>query len=38
MMGGETFILLKAGILGPKAAKQAEMRMDVLPTILSIHP
>jgi hypothetical protein len=38
MMGGETFILLKAGLLGPKSAKQAETRMAVLPTILSSYP
>jgi hypothetical protein len=36
MMGRESFILLKAGFLGPKSAKQAERRPDVLPTILSI--
>jgi hypothetical protein len=36
MMGGETFILLKGPCLGPKSAKQAETRMSVLPTILSI--
>jgi hypothetical protein len=36
MMGGETFILLKAAVLGPKSTKQAETRPDVLPTILSI--
>src|SRR6266481_2873548 len=36
MMGGETFILLKAAVLAPKSAKQAETRPDVLPTILSI--
>jgi hypothetical protein len=36
MMGGETFILLKAGLLGPKSAKQAEKRPAILPTILSI--
>jgi hypothetical protein len=38
MMGGETFILLKVGLLGPTSAKQAETRMAVLPTILSICP
>jgi hypothetical protein len=36
MMGGETFILLKAGLLGPKSEKQAEKRPAILPTILSI--
>jgi hypothetical protein len=36
MMGGETFILLKATLSGPKSAKQAEKRAAVLPTILSI--
>jgi hypothetical protein len=36
MMGGETFILLKAALLGAKGAKQAERRLNVLPTILSI--
>jgi hypothetical protein len=36
MMGRESFILLKAGFLGLKSAKQAERRPDVLPTILSI--
>jgi hypothetical protein len=36
MMGGESFILLKAGVLGPASAKQAEKRKAVFPTILSI--
>jgi hypothetical protein len=36
MMDGETIILLKAGLLGPKSTKQAERRPDLLPTILSI--
>jgi hypothetical protein len=36
MMGRESFILLKARLLGPKSAKRAESRPDVLPTILSI--
>ena len=36
MMGGETFILFKAALLGPKSAKQTERRPDVLPTILLI--
>ncbi|MGB6395128.1 MAG: hypothetical protein WBF73_05545 [Bradyrhizobium sp.] len=36
MMDEETIILLKAALLEPKSAKQAERRPDVLPTILSI--
>jgi hypothetical protein len=36
MMGGETFILLKAGLLGPKSANQAENGLAVLPAILWI--
>jgi hypothetical protein len=36
MMGGETFILLKAGLLGPKSANQAENGLAVLPAILCI--
>jgi hypothetical protein len=36
MMGGETFILLKAGLLGPKTADQAENGLAVLPAILWI--
>ena len=35
MMGGETFILLKAGLLGLKSGKQGETRMAFSPTILS---
>jgi hypothetical protein len=36
MMGGETFILLKAGLSGPKSAHQAENGLAVLPAILWI--
>jgi hypothetical protein len=36
MMGGETFSPLKAGLLGAKSATQAETRLVVLWTILSI--
>jgi hypothetical protein len=36
MMGGETFILLKAGLLGTKNANQAENGLAVLPEILWI--
>jgi hypothetical protein len=36
MMGGETFILRKAGLLGPKSANQAENGLAVLPAILWI--
>jgi len=34
MMGDGTFILLKAGLLGPKSANQAEEGLAVLPAIL----
>jgi hypothetical protein len=36
MMGAETFILLNAGLLGPKSANQAESGLAVLPAILWI--
>ena len=36
MMGDGTFILLKAGLLGPKSANQAEDGLAVLPAILWI--
>jgi hypothetical protein len=36
MMGGETFILLKAGLLGPKSANQTENDLAVLPASLWI--
>jgi hypothetical protein len=36
MMGGETFILLKAGLLGSRSASQAENGLAVLPAILWI--
>src|SRR4051794_22663640 len=36
MMGGGTFILLKAGLLGPKRANQAEDSLAVLPAIFGI--
>jgi hypothetical protein len=35
-MGGGTFILLKAGLLGTKSANQAEDGLAVLPAILWI--
>jgi hypothetical protein len=35
-MGGETFILLKAGLLGPKSANQAESGLAILLAILWI--
>jgi len=35
-MGGETIILLKAALLGPKSANQAENDLAVLPKILWI--
>jgi hypothetical protein len=38
MMGGEAFILLKAGQTGPESAKQAEIRLASLPTILHNRP
>jgi hypothetical protein len=34
MMGGGAFILLKVGRPGPKTAKQAEIRLAILPKIL----
>jgi len=34
MMGGGTFILLKAGCSGPESAKQAEIRLAILLKIL----
>jgi hypothetical protein len=37
MMGGGPFILLKAGQSGRKTAKQAEICLAGLPTILSIY-
>jgi hypothetical protein len=36
MMGGRAFILLKVGYGRPKTAKQAQIRMADLPTILRI--
>jgi hypothetical protein len=36
MMGRGTFILLKGRLLRPKSAKQAKMRLAVLPTILLV--
>ena len=36
MMGGGAFILLKVGRLGPKSAKQTEIRLAILPKILWI--
>jgi hypothetical protein len=36
MMGGRAFILLKTGRNGPESAKQAEIRLAILPKILSI--
>ena len=36
MMGDDTFILLKAGLLGAKSANQAENGFAVLPAILWI--
>jgi len=36
MMGDGTFTLLKAGLLGPKCANQAEAGLAVLPAILWI--
>jgi len=38
MMGGETFILLKAGRPRPESAKQAEIRLAILLKILHIAP
>jgi hypothetical protein len=34
MMGGAAFILLKVGRSGPESAKQAEIRLAILPKIL----
>jgi hypothetical protein len=34
MMGGEAFILLKAGRSGPESAKQAEIRLAIFPKLL----
>jgi hypothetical protein len=36
MMGGGAFLLLKVGRNGPESAKQAEIRLAILPKILSI--
>jgi hypothetical protein len=36
MMGGAAFSLLKAGRRRPKSAKQVEIRVAILPKILSI--
>jgi hypothetical protein len=36
MIGAAAFILLKAGVLGPESAKQPEIRLAGLPTILCI--
>jgi hypothetical protein len=36
MMGGGTFILLKAGRPGPESAKQAEIRLAILLKMLQI--
>jgi hypothetical protein len=36
MIGAAAFILLKAGVLGPESAKQAEIRLAGLLTILCI--
>jgi hypothetical protein len=36
MMGGAAFILLKAGQTRPESAKQAEIRLAILPKILRI--
>ena len=36
MMGGETFILLKAGRPWPESAKQAEIRLAILLKMLQI--
>jgi hypothetical protein len=38
MMGGGGFILLKAGRGGPETAKQAEIRLAILPKILGNRP
>jgi hypothetical protein len=35
-MGGRAFILLKTPHLGPESAKQAEIRLAILPKILAI--
>jgi hypothetical protein len=36
MMGGRAFTLLKAGGVGPKSAKQVEVRLAILLKILRI--
>jgi hypothetical protein len=36
MMGGAALFLLKAGIPRPESAKQAEIRLVILPKILGI--
>jgi hypothetical protein len=36
MMGGRAFILLNRGQSGPKSAKQAEIRLAILPKILRV--
>jgi hypothetical protein len=38
MMGGEAFLLLKAGLIGPETAKQAEIWLAILLKIVEIAP
>ena len=38
MMGGEAFLLLKAGLVGPETAKQAEICLAILLKIVQIAP
>ena len=38
MIGGEAFLLLKTGRIGPETAKQAEIRLAILLKIVQIAP